>query len=399
MRYLLLILLVVVFPGAVYWAVNGMADPVDTLDRFTGQLGDIRRSQPEPVEEEELEPPPEDEPKQEPEIRVTPTEQPRPEIRIPVVSRREADALFVEGRFDEAATAYGDSRTRRRALAQLGVAFAQAFPPPTGEYLVVELRGGKSTMEGFNIGNDLELKLLDPTGRSIGLSAGMVASKRTISPDKVIQRTRPRIEIEAQSDDPRRLFRAAAAAFRIGRPDLAAPLLERLVNADQQTMLKAISKDVAPTAQVALFRAYSDAVIVPEDRPDPVVTTKNGSKTTRPKRNGKSNGTSPLKLDGSKRNRRNGKLTIKDKQARKFMVEARPHRTEGKRLYDKVYADGLDKARPEDVDEAIRSYEKALALYEKALLREDADTIFVLVQGCSKKLFQLRFWKEQVGSK
>ncbi len=398
MRYLLLILLVVVFPGAVYWAVNGMADPVDTLDRFTGQLGDIRRSQPDPVEEDVLEPPPEDEPKQEPEIRETPVEQPRPEIRIPVVSRREADALFVEGRFDEAATAYGDSRTRRRALAQLGVAFAQAFPPPTGEYLVVELRGGKSTMEGFNIGNDLELKLLDPTGRSIGLSAGMVATKRTISPDKVIQRTRPRIEIEAQSDDPRRLFRAAAAAFRIGRPDLAAPLLERLVKADQQTMLKAISKDVAPTAQVALFRAYSDAVIVPEDRPDPVETVArpktNGTNTTR-----KKNGSGALKLDGSKRKRRNGKLTINDKQARKFMVEARPHRIEGKRLYEKIYADGLDNARPEDVDEAIRSYEKALALYEKALLREDTDPIFVLVQGCSKKLFQLRFWKEQVGSK
>ena len=48
---------------------------------------------------------------------------------------------------------------------------------------------------------------------------------------------------------------------------------------------------------------------------------------------------------------------------------------------------------------AIRSYEKALELYEKALLREDSDTIFALVQGCSKKLFQLRFWKEQVGSK
>ena len=126
MRYLLLILLVFVFPGAVYWAVNGMATPGDTLDRFTGQLSDIHRSQPEPVEEDVLGPPPkaesEPEPKAEPDQPETDSGgakvDPQPEIKKPVVPRREADALFVEGRFDEAAAAYGNTRSRRRALAK-----------------------------------------------------------------------------------------------------------------------------------------------------------------------------------------------------------------------------------------------------------------------------------------
>ena len=82
MRYLFLILLVVIFPGGVFWALNGMAGPGDTLTVFTGQLADIRRSQPETVEEEEIGDPPEREPKPEPEPDRDPIAIPRSSPRL-----------------------------------------------------------------------------------------------------------------------------------------------------------------------------------------------------------------------------------------------------------------------------------------------------------------------------
>lgn len=407
MRYILLVLLVFVFPASVFWAINGMATPADTWVMFSGQLDDIRRSQPEPVEEEPIpEPPsPEDPDEREPEERepeIQPVEKKSTPIELPSVTPlRKADRLFVEGLFAEAVAAYGDTRARRRALAHLGEAFAQAFPTPDGEYLVVQLRGGSSTLEGYNIGDDRELKLLDPTGSKIGLPATMIASRRNVDPDKVIQRTRPRIEKEAASNDPRRLFRATAAAFRIGRPDLAAPLLERLVKADQKAMLKAIRTEAEPGARDALFRAYSDAVFEEEVRPEPVVTTSattgNGPRKAKPKRG--NGGSGRLTLDGRKRKPRRGKMKVQDEQARKLLIEARPYSKKGKSLYEKISAGGLKDASLDDVEAAIRNYEKALDLYEKAREREDSDPIYALVTGCSKKLFQLRFWKEQVGGR
>ena len=200
------------------------------------------------------------------------------------------------------------------------------------------------------------------------------------------------------SGDARRIFRATAAAFRIGRADLAGPLLEKIVDADSTAVLKAITKDVSVTARDPLFRAYRDAVVTPEARPDPIVTAR-----TQPKRNdARNNGrTNPLKLNGARNGKssRNSKLDIKDPKARKWMVQARPLRLDGKKLYDAVAAAGLKQAELEDVETAIRKYEAALALYEKALEREDSDTIYVLVTGCSKRLFQLRFWKEQLGGR
>jgi len=406
-RYVTLIILVIVFPGAVYWAVNGMAGPGETWERFAGQVDDIRRSQPEPEPEEEpirrKKPEPEPEKKPEEDKEEEPEEKPDP-VTDPVIRAVNAAHLFTQGRFRESAAAYGEAGGRARALAVLGAAFAEAFPEPTDSYLVVELRGG-STQEGFVIADGAEVKLLDPTGRAITLPSSLIVARRSIGKEKTAERTLPRIEEEVASGDARRLFRATAAAFRIGRPDLAGPLLNKVVLADSSAILKAISKDVDRTAQNPLFRAYADAVVVRESRPEPIVTAKrqprtNGSSSNGQRKNGlKTDGT--RKLDGSKKHGKSRRSTVKinDEQARKYMVQARPLRLDGKKLFDKVQVGGLDSAKLDDVETAIRKYEAALDLYEKALEREDSDTIYVLVIGCSKKLFQLRFWKEQLGGR
>ena len=390
MRFLILILLVVILPAAVYWAVNGMAGPAETWERFAGQVDDIRRSQP-----DDPEPDPEPirtkDPEREPEEKPAEPE-PRKRTPEPAVPRTDPATLFAQGKFEQAAAAFDDSRPRARALAQLGAAFRDAFPEPTELYLVVELKGG-STQEGYAIADGEELKLLDPTGRAIGLPKSLVVGRRSLEPNQVAERTLPRIRKEVESGDARRLFRATTAAFRIGRPEIAAPLLEKIVNADSGAILKAITKDVAPLARDSLFRAYTDAKVTRDPRPEPTpVVVRNDPATT--KRD------NPLKLNGRKKSTgRNSKFNVTDAKAREYMVQARPLRLEGKRLYDKVYVEGLDKADVADVEEAIRKYEAALALYEKALEREDDDTIYVLVTGCSKKLFQLRFWKEQLSGR
>jgi len=394
MRYLILIFLVLVLPAGVYWAVNGMASPEDTWERFAGQVDDIRRSQP-----DDPEPEPEPEPKKE-KKEEEPEEKPDVPDPVkkdpePVAPRADPVELFAKGKFAAAVDAYGDAAGRGRALARLGVAMTEAFPEPTGFYLIVDLRGG-STQEGFIIADGAEIKLMDPTGRAISIPSSLVRGRQAYPPEKAEERVYPRIQKEVASGDVRRLFRATSAAFRMGRPDWAAPLLEKVVQADSSAVLKAIATDVPALARDPLFRAYTDAVVTRDVRPDPVTVVRNDPKKT----NGTSKRDNPLKLNGGKKSPgRNSKFTVTDSKAKEYMVQARPLRLEGKRLYDKIYGEGLDNANVADVEQSIRKYEAALALYEKALEREDDDTIYVLVTGCSKKLFQLRFWKEQLGGR
>ena len=103
-----------------------------------------------------------------------------------------------------------------------------------------------------------------------------------------------------------------------------------------------------------------------------------------------------VKLNGGKRKTR---LSIKDPEANRLVAQARPHRQKGEELYKKVYKAGLKNAEPHDVDTAIRKYEAALNLYEEAFIIEDNDAIFALLTGCSRRLFKLRFWKDQIGSR
>jgi len=392
MRILLLIFLAVVLPAAVYLAANGPMEPLVTGEKFLGELGKLAGppTEPEPVEEPEPEPEPEPPVEPEPGVKEETPEPDQPEPK----PAADAAALYAQGRFAEAAAAARDEN--RRALSALGAAFATAFPPPPEPYVVVVLTSG-SEHEGFALDAIGEVRLMQPTGRAIGLPDSMIASKRELTPDQMVARTLPDIEKEAASGDVRRLLRATAAAFRIGRPDAAAPLLGRIVGADAQSVLQAISKDVPAEAKDALFRAYRDAAIA-RRAPAPVpVTVRGGDEDEEPER------ANPLQPKGDGPGRHGGssssRLVIQSEEAKKLVAQARPLREEGEALYEKIYTAGLDKAKADDIETAIRKYKSALDLYEKAILIEDNNMIYALVTGCSKKLFQLRFWKEQVGAR
>jgi len=397
MRIFLLIFLVFVLPAAVFWVGTGAAHPFDAAERFwyqAGQLVGSAREEPkdDPILEEPE--PPTDEEKREP-AGESPVEKPEPEPK----AKPDPAALFREGKFAEAARFA--TQTRQRTLAELGAAFAAAFPPPPEPYVVVALTSG-SEHEGFALEALGEVRLMQPTGRAIGLPESMIASKRELTPAQMVERALPDIEKEATSGDTRRLLRATAAAFRIGRPDAAAPLIGRIVGADAQSVLQAISKDVPADVRDALFRAYRDAALAQRTDAPAAVTARANAKAA-PEETDEPERTNPLQRKpdqpGGPGGSRSKRLAIQSEAAKKLMTQARPLREAGEALYQKVYAAGLDKAKPDDVEEAIRKYKSALDLYEKAIEIEDNDTIYALLTGCSKKLFQLRFWKEQVGSR
>ena len=147
---------------------------------------------------------------------------------------------------------------------------------------------------------------------------------------------------------------------------------------------KAIEKEISSDHRAAVHRAYAAAAISFQAR-EVVVKTK-------PRQNG-------LKKDPRSKPGKGSRLKVQDAKAKEYMQKARPFRTEGERLFNKISADGLDKADPNEIDEAIRKYKSALSLYEKALEREDTDLIFSLVKGCSSRLFRLRFFRDQVGKR
>ena len=249
---------------------------------------------------------------------------------------------------------------------------------------------GGSQHEGFATESVGEVRLMQPTGSAIGLPDSMIIGKRELTREQAAERTLSKIDKIATGGDLRQLFRATAATFRVGRPDAAGPLLKRIIGAEAQEVLQAITKDVPAEAKDDLFRAYSEAAVARTTPAKPKVTVR----TDEPKRD------NPLKKGPTPRNGpRNKRLQIQDPKAKKLVADARPHREEGEKLFKKIYAGGLAKADPSDIDQAIRKYEYALELYEKAFIIEDNDAVYALLTGCSKQLFRLRFWKEQVGSK
>ncbi|MHC4939969.1 MAG: hypothetical protein ACYTHK_13455 [Planctomycetota bacterium] len=353
---------------------------MDVANRFLYQLSQLKGEEvPEEEEEPEEEPLPEPEKAgKEPEVE---TPGPQPEVR------EDPDALYRAGEFAKAAAASTDES--QRALAMLGAAFAKAFPPPAEPYLVVELTGG-SKHEGFAIETPGEVRLMQPTGSAIGLPAAMIVQKKELTREEAAERTLARIEREAASGDMRRLLRATAAAFRVGRPEAAAPLLHRIIGADATSVLKAILKDAPADARDELFRAYSDAATARKVPPKPARVVRND----RPRRD------NPLQENRTKLGTRKPKrIEIKDPKAKELVAKARPLREAADALHKRVFAAGLAKADPNDIETAIRKYEAAMELYEDAFIIEDNDTIYALLTGCSKRAFQMRYWKEQVGAR
>ncbi|MEM8883759.1 MAG: hypothetical protein AAGD14_06820 [Planctomycetota bacterium] len=390
MRLLLLIFLVLVVPLAVYWTVNG-GTPQEAAGRLWGQIRELPGETPEP------EPEPLPDPKPEPEMEVIevpprPIDEPKPAKP----AKADPDELFRAGKFEEAAAASTDER--QRSLAQLGAAFAKAFPRPREPYVEIELKGG-SRNEGFALDVPNEVRLMQPTGRAIGYPESMIVMKRELTEAQAAKRARALMAKEIEKGGATHLVRATAAALRMGLRAEAAELLPRIVALDTGDVIRVISKDVPADVRDALFRAYSNAAVAaqlppptrepdPKLEPEPEPEVKRTNPLTDPK-------PSRTKLGGSRKKR----TEVEDSQARSLMSKARPHREHGDQLFKKVQSGGLKSADPDEVNQAIRSYETALDLYEKAFLREDNDTIYALMTGCSKRLFQLRFWKDQLGQR
>jgi hypothetical protein len=86
----------------------------------------------------------------------------------------------------------------------------------------------------------------------------------------------------------------------------------------------------------------------------------------------------------------------KDPRVRALMEEAAPSRARGEKLYKDIVLKGADATTKEEVNEAIASFDKALALYEKAVEIEESDALYAVMQSSSRLNFHLRFWRQQI---
>jgi len=348
---------------------------MEAAERFNEQFWKLGGTRPPPPEPERA-----PEPRTYPEAKKTlPGKTPESDGPNPVPDSktqahldRSPTELFAEGKFAEAARSRGNDRLR--SLARFGDALGRALPAWSYPYMIVRLSRGR-TQEGFVRESDTELTVMQASGSSMSIPKSLVVGRETIPEEH-------HVLVATVGNDSRKLLRGAAICFRLGRPGDAAGLLRRIVDADGTP--RAIEKEIPPDHRAEIHRAYAEAAISLQI-PTPIV------KTT-PRAN-------PLKKDPRSRPGTSSRLKIKDAQARKLMGKARPLRLEGERLFKKIQLDGLKKADPNDIDQAIRKYEAAQKLYEQAWEREDSDTIYAIVKGCSGRLFRLRFFRDQIGKR
>jgi len=390
----MLLFLVVGIPMGIYWASHGFEAPGDNLSRFAGELAALGGPPPpEPEEapaseepetpEEKPEPKPPERAKSEP----TPPTPPPPPSGPELNAREKAQKLFDEGRFAEAAAAFVGIDERLQTRAQLGAAFAVAFPPRIPERPYVVIRTGTGgEFEGFAERTGDSLRLTSAAGRSLSFPIDSIATQREIARDEALDRLAKRIGIEGTGVRTKgsRLFALIQEAFSIGRPAAAGPLLPRALELDEEKpfFLSSVRNRVGTEHQAALYRAFADCMVSPED----IAPTETIAQA-------------PRKLGGDRppKPRKPGKSSIKSSKARELVAKAKPMRQKGIKLYRKVFTAGLKDASSEDIAEAIRLLDKAADLYEKALEHEeDSGEIYALLRHCSKHTFQLRFWQEQV---
>jgi tetratricopeptide (TPR) repeat protein len=81
---------------------------------------------------------------------------------------------------------------------------------------------------------------------------------------------------------------------------------------------------------------------------------------------------------------------------RALMEEAAPYRKKGEKLYREIVIKGADASTLDAVNEALREFDKALALYEKAVEIEESDGLYAIMQSSSRLRFHLAFWKQQL---
>ncbi|HEX5137679.1 MAG TPA: hypothetical protein VFY93_11940 [Planctomycetota bacterium] len=375
-RALLFLLLVVAVPLSVYWAGNGRS-----FARLPEEIRELRgadRPTPEPSPGPEREPEPEPKPP-EPE-RPPPPAPPTPE---PAESPRDkAERLFREGRFAEAARAFDGVDERRRAIALLGEAFTQAFPVnmPRGPYLLLETITGEK-YEGFGDTGGGLVRIADAAGKSFAFAESSIRARQELTPDEA----RARIAREALDSTEvagPRIFAQIQAACTVGRPDAAAVLLEPALDADEKEpyFLSSVRARVPPARQKDMYLAFATAqapAVMAAD--EPVVRV--------PARLGGGRNVVPAPVEGS---------GVKDPKVRALMEEAAPYRKRGEKLYKEIVLKGADQSTKDLVVEALASFDKALALYEKAVAIEESDALYGVMQSTSRLRFHVAFWKQQI---
>lgn len=376
-RSFLFLLLVVAVPLSVYWAGNGRS-----FARLPGEIRELRGAERAPTPPPGRPPLPEPEPvPEEPEPRNPPP--PAPPAPAPAENAREkAERLFLEGRFADAARAFDGIDERRRAIALLGEAFTRAFPEnlPQAPYVIFQTLTGER-YEGFGETEGGRLKIVDAAGRSFAFPESAISAKQEITREEA----RDRIAREAlNSTDVAgpRIFARIQAACAVGRPDAAAPLLEPALEADEKEpyFLSSVRGRVPAAWQKEMYRAFATAqapAVMAAD--EPVVRV-------------------PARLGGS----RNvvpatpAESGAKDPKVRALMEQAAPFRKRGEKLYKEVVIKGVDASTKDLVDEAVREFDKALALYEKAVAIEESDTLYSVMSRTSRLRFHVAFWKQQL---
>jgi len=383
-RTLLFLLLVVAVPLGVYWAGNDRS-----LARLPGEIRELRGADRTPPPEPVPEPKPERKPEpKRPEPKPPGPEPTKPPPPVPPTpepeesARAKAERLFREGRFADAARAFDGADERQRTIALLGEAFTQAFPPnmPKGPYLVLETITGEK-YEGFGDTSGGLIRVVDAAGKSFAFPESSLRAKRELTPDEARERIAREALNSTEIAGPR-IFAQIQAACTVGRPDAAAVLLEPALEADEKDpyFLSSVRARVPPARQKDMYLAFATAqapaVMAAEEPVVRVPARLNGGRNIVP---------APVEGSG-----------VKDPKVRALMEEAAPYRKRGEKLYKEIVLKGADQSTKDLVVEALASFDKALALYEKAVEIEESDALYAVMQSTSRLRFHVAFWKQQI---
>lgn len=385
-RASLFLLLVLGVPAGVYWAGNGFS-----FDALPTELRELRATLPEtrpatPATEPpapRVAPTPAPQPAQPAPVEAPNENPPPPEApptSVPAENPREkAERLFREGRFADAAVAFKGVDDQQRALALLGDAFVHAFPPglPKGRYVLVRTRTGEK-YEGFGETEGGLLKIVDAAGRSFSFPESALSEKQEFSQEEARERI-ARQALDSTDVAGPRIFALIQAACAAGRPDAAASLLEPALDADGKDpyFLSAVRSRVPGEWQKDMYVAFATAQAPAVMNEEPIVRV--------PPRLAGRRDTAPVEAP-----------KVKNPDVRALMEEAAPYRKRGEQLYKEVVLKGADASTLDTVNEAIAAFDKALALYDKAVEIEESDLLYSLMQSSSRLNFHLRFWKQQI---
>lgn len=384
-RLLLLLVLAVVAPLWVYWATHGYGEPVETLRKFRGETAELLGRRPTPTSTPAPAEPPSapEPPKPPPEEKEAETPPPPKPPEPPSAPKADFRELFLDGRFEESLAVA--TNEVERADARLAIALRAALPPaiPAGDYVRMKALGG-ARYEGFAEETNDSIRLRKLTGSTLTFPRSSILEKQVLPRETAIEEIER--ELRMQAGDPAatvpKLFLAAEQALRIDRPSAAAAAIARLLALDLESALFPVSvrQRIEAPRQPELYRAYIACMSsrAPKE-PEPGIRV-------------------PKKLGGDDAPRipRPNAPLVKDPKAMELVTRALELRRQGEAIYDKVLADGLRKARPEEIGEGIRLLEEAIELYQKSQEIEDSNGVQALILACAKKSRNLMFWRQQI---